>query len=145
MTLTSGNPLVYTIRLDEAVSLLLKAWEAQTNKPTLKTPHTVVIHLGDLYNEIIPFNTSTYPEDVSVRMLIQYPLHNPALEIVAEGPAHHLDRLIARVGRHCGDSKWTVTAKAVSQEGDEVKEGALWLIRLAEGCQEYSVGFEETG
>ncbi|KAF2181554.1 hypothetical protein K469DRAFT_752766 [Zopfia rhizophila CBS 207.26] len=142
-TIQFEHPLVYTARLGEAVSLLLKAWELQPDQPTSEVPHTVTVHLGRLYNETIPFNTSSSPEDVSEWALIHYPFYTPGLEKGGEEASHNLDKMVATAMRHRDGSEWKVVAFPETKVEDEgEKEGDMWLSDLEASWEEHNVEFQ---
>ncbi|KAF2256150.1 hypothetical protein BU26DRAFT_574071 [Trematosphaeria pertusa] len=142
-TLKLRDPAVYIARLSEAASLLLKAWELQSLKPTSVVPHTVSVNLGTFFTQGIPFNFHTTGSDFrEVWALNNGLLLDPDWAMMAIEAGRSLERMVSVVGQHRGASIWKFVAVGASGKNDKI--GARWLRALEAACLKTGVSFETT-
>ncbi|KAF2647756.1 hypothetical protein K491DRAFT_552903, partial [Lophiostoma macrostomum CBS 122681] len=126
------DPVTYTGRLVDTVSLLLKGWESLTNQSTTSIPRKVTIQLRSLFNEWLPFNGNVLhnPQRVPVPYLRPNRITN-AENLAAESNMN-LEKLVSIMVRHRGTTEWTVMA--VSDIVEAGTDGARSLENFRQVC-----------
>jgi hypothetical protein len=137
------NPEVYLERLTQAAALLLKGWENEGTQPTALVRHEVTIHLGSLFNEIVPFNADPEPDPFGseiYRWIVKcYPDLNMNYPRIAEASEVMLKKLVAIIAKNRGSTKWRFTALEELDDGKE--NGAQRLEDLKKSCAKAGLEF----
>jgi hypothetical protein len=141
--LSEGNPMVYTGRLAEAASLLLKSWENDNDQPTSIVAHTVTIKLGSLFSQIIPFNA--YPtldpfDDIYNRVYRSFPTLDVDFRQIEDECAANLRKLVAIIGSNRGSTNWSTIA---FEELHKSKKGGIRQLKAFKAiCTKNDIRFE---
>jgi hypothetical protein len=137
-----SNPETYTEDMYEIASLLLKSWEKEVHQSTSEVPHTVTISLGELFEEIVPFNTVPTPNmdgELYFWSTLNSSGEEPDFLKIATNSGKNFMRLISIVRQNRGLSEWKMAALS---EIDEESEGYKWLIQVRSECAIAGIAFE---
>ena len=135
------DPVVYTARLVDAVSLLFKGWREDADRASSALPHTVTVDLDSLFDETLPFNTDDLGNpDEPVMVPLDHPHHSEFPHILAAQTNTNLKKLISIIERHRGESRWFI--KALSDLDDESEGGTKNLKAFRQSCWKSGVWFE---
>ena len=146
--LVEGHPVGYTAQMLEAAALLLKTWSktsSASSRPKTVVPHQVTIHLGTLFNEIVPFNGDLMPDsfgDIFLWLLIHYPdvrLDAVDFDGICQDSGRNLQKLIKVIGKNKGATEWSINA--VTDLEEEMSGGRKWLSALESSCAKEGLGF----
>jgi hypothetical protein len=142
VVLRYSNPETYTENMYEVASLLLKSWEKEVHQPTSEVPHAVTISLGELFEEILPFNIIPTPDmdgELYFWSLVNLPGEEPDFLKIATNSGKNFMRLISIVRQNSGLSEWKMVALS---EIDEESEGYKWLMHVRRECAIAGIAFE---
>jgi hypothetical protein len=135
------DPVTYTGRLVDTVSLLLKGWESLSSQPSTFIMRRVTVRLASIFNEIIPFNGGLYPNGAYVPVPYWLPSRYEKPSNLAAQSNMNLKKLISIIDRHRGQTEWTVTA--LSELAESSSEGVRNLESFKRSC--YKIGLRFKG